>query len=86
MNNIKLDNNDDMNCKMSYYCPEAKAYRILNYNAFNDKLKPVFKIDPNNSKKNVPINNIYDKDFTEIEEPKLPKNVKSANILKKKVL
>ena len=85
VNNIKLDNNDDMNCKMSYYCPEAKAYRILNYNAFNDKLKPVFKIDPNNSKKNVPINNIYDKDFTEIEEPKLPKNVKSANILKRLV-
>ena len=86
VNNIKLDNNDDMNCKMSYYSPETKGYRILNYNAFNDKLQPVFKIkpspDPKKSKYNT---NKYDKDFIEIEEPPLPKNVKSANILKRLV-
>ena len=86
VNNIKLDNNDDMNCKMSYYCPETKGYRILNYNAFNDRLKPVYKIKPpSDPKKNAFYVNKYDKDFEEIEEPKLPKNVKSANLLKRLV-
>ena len=86
VNNIKLDNNDDMNCKMSYYSPETKGYRILNYNAFDDKLRPVYKIKPSpDPKKNANYKNKYDKDFVEIEEPPLPKNVKSANLLKRLV-
>ena len=86
VNNIKLDNNDEMNSKMYYYSPETKDYRILNYNSFNDKLLPVYKIIPNNKKKKSQYNySKYDKEFTEIEEPKLPKNVKTANILKRLV-
>ena len=86
VNNVKLDNNDDMNCKMSYYSPETKGYRILNYNAFNDKLRPVFKITPSSNPKKSEFNtNKYDQEFTEIDEPELPKNVKSANILKRLV-
>ena len=88
VNNIKLDNNDDMNCKMSYYCPETKGYRILNYNSFNDKLKPVFKIIPPKNPKKSDIDfyfNKYDREFEEIDEPELPKNVKSANLLKRLV-
>ena len=86
VNNIKLDDNDDMNCKMSYYSPEKKAYRILNYNAFNDKLKSLYKINPNqNSKKKKYNYDEYDKEFKEEEEPKLPKKVKSANFLKRLV-
>ena len=86
VNNIKLDNNDDMNCKMSFYSPETKGYRILNYNAFDDKLKPVFKIKPSTDPKKSKYNtNKYDKDFIEIDEPQLPKNVKSANLLKRLV-
>ena len=86
VNNIKLDDNDDMNCKMYYYSSENKAYRILNYNAFNDKLRPVFKINPTqNAKKKQYNQSKFDKEFTEIEEPKLPKNVKSANIMKRLV-
>ena len=86
VNNIKLDNNDEMNSKMYYYSPETKDYRILNYNSFNDKLLPVYKIIPNNKKKKSQYNSSkYDKEFTEIEEPKLPKNVKTANILKRLV-
>ena len=62
VNNIKLDNNDDMNCKMSYYSPETKGYRILNYNAFNDKLRPVYKIIPSKDPKKSEFNtNKYDK-------------------------
>ena len=51
VNTIKLDDNDNMNCKMYYYSPENKAYRILNYNAFNDKLRPVYKIKPTDNPK-----------------------------------
>ena len=84
VNSIKLDDYDDMNCKMYFYCPESKSYRILNYNTFNDRLLPVYKIDPNQKKKKN-IYSKYDKEFREIEEPKLPKNVKKANILKRLV-
>ncbi len=56
VNNIKLDNNDEMNSKMYYYSTETKSYRILNYNSFNDKLLPVYKIIPNKkNKKKSPI-------------------------------
>ena len=86
VNNIKLDDNDDMNCKMYYYSPENKAYRILNYNAFNDRLLPVYKINPTeNAKKKKYNQSKYDKEFTEIDEPVLPKNVKTANIMKRLV-
>ena len=86
VNNIKLDDFDDMNCKMYYYSPEEKSYRILNYNSFNDKLRPVYKIIPTNNPKKMKYNySKYDKDFIEIEEPKLPKNVKKANIMKRLV-
>ena len=86
VNNIKLDDNDDMNCKMYYYSNENKAYRILNYNAFNDRLRPVFKINPTeNAKKRKYNQSKFDKEFTEIDEPKLPKNVKTANIMKRLV-
>jgi phosphatidylinositol-3,4,5-trisphosphate 3-phosphatase/dual-specificity protein phosphatase PTEN len=86
VNNIKLDDNDDMNCKMYYYSPENKAYRILNYNAFNDRLRPVYKISPTqNAKKKQYNQSKFDKEFTEIDEPPLPKNVKSANIMKRLV-
>ena len=86
VNNIKLDDNDDMNCKMYYYSTESKAYRILNYNSFNDRLRPVFKIDPSKKANKKKYNDSkFDKEFTEIDEPKLPKNVKSANIMKRLV-
>lgn len=86
VNNIKLDDNDDMNCKMSYFSPETNSYRILNYNAFNDKLRPLYKIQPSSDpKKNVLYKNKYDKDFIEMEEPELPKNVKTANLIKRLV-
>jgi len=86
VNNIKLDDNDDMNCKMSYFSPETNSYRILNYNAFNDKLRPLYKIQPSSDpKKNALYKNKYDKDFIEMEEPELPKNVKTANLIKRLV-
>ena len=86
VNNIKLDDNDDMNCKMSYYSPENKAYRILNYNAFNDRLRPLYKIKPTqNAKKKKYNESKFDEEFSEIDEPKLPKNVKTANLMKRLV-
>ena len=87
VNTIKLDEYDDMDCKMYFYVPETKSYRILNYNSFNDKLLPVYKIIPNGKNKKKMNNNYskYDKEFIEIDEPKLPKNVKKANIMKRLV-
>ena len=86
VNNIKLDETEDMNCKMYFYSKETKDMRIINYNDFNDKLRPVYKIVQNNKKKKKNYEpSIYDKDFEEIDEPKLPKNVKKANLLKRLV-
>ena len=85
VNNIKLDETENMNCKMYFFSKETKGLRIINYNDFNDKLRPVYKIVQNNKKKKKIPPSIYDKDFVEIDEPKLPKNVKKANLLKRLV-
>ena len=86
VNNIKLEETDDLNCKMYYYSKEAKSLRIINYDNFKDKLLPVYKIIPNKKKKKKEdLPSIYDKDFEEIDEPKLSKKVKKANILKRLV-
>ena len=86
VNNIKLDDFDDMNCKMYFYSSESKSYRILNYNSFNDKLLPLYKIIPSDNPKKYKKNySKYDKDFVEIDEPKLPKNVKKASLMKRLV-
>ena len=85
VNNIKLDETENMNCKMYFFSKETKCLRIINYNDFNDKLRPVYKIVQNNKKKKKIPPSIYDKDFVEIDEPKLPKNVKKANLLKRLV-
>ncbi len=86
VNNIKLDEIENMNCKMYYFSKEAKCLRIINYYDFNDKLRPVYKIVENGKKKKKYFEpSIYDKDFEEIDEPKLPKNVKKANLLKRLV-
>ena len=86
VNNIKLDDYDDMNCKMYFYSSETKSYRILNYNSFNDKLLPVYKMIPSDNTKKIKNNySKYDSEFVEIDEPILPKNVKKANIMKRLV-
>ena len=46
MVNKYLDYN--MNCKIYYFDEVKKAFRVLNYNAFNDKLRPLPKIIPSN--------------------------------------
>ena len=46
VNSVKLDENYNMNCKLYYYNPKKKSYQVLNYNAFNDKLRPLPKIVP----------------------------------------
>ena len=86
VNNIKLDETENMNCKMYVFSRETKSLRIINYHDFNDKLRPVYKIVQNNkNKKNMIQSSKYDKDFVEIDEPKIPKNFKKANLLKRLV-
>ena len=81
INSVKLDENEEMNCKMYYFDKRYKSYRIINYNKFNDKLKPLYKLD----KEKYPSSSVYDKEFKEVEEPKIDENVKSANFIKRLV-
>ena len=54
VNTIKLDETENMNCKMYVFSRETKSLRIINYHDFNDKLRPVYKIVQNNkNKKNI---------------------------------
>ena len=87
VNTIKLDDNDNMNCKVYYYDEAKKNFRVLNYNYFNDKLRPLPKIVPSKDPKNTKNNSSeYDEEFTEIEDP-LDGNekMKKANLIKRLV-
>ena len=79
INSVKPDNSNNLNCKMYYYDLNQKKFRIINYNSFKDKLLPLIKI-PNDLHPNK-----YDSEFEEIEEKPLPKNIKTANCLKRLV-
>ena len=85
VNNIILEETEDLNCKMYFFSKDTKSRRIINYYDFNDQLRPVYKIVQDKKKKKKDIPSIYDKDFVEIDEPKLPKNVYKANLLKRLV-
>ena len=82
INSVKSDENEELNCKMYYYDQGKKAYRIINYNSFNDKKRPLYKISPSDNKTQP---SPYDCEFDEIDEPPLPKNVKKANCVKRMV-
>ena len=81
INSVKSDENEDLNCKMYYYDQGKKTYRIINYNSFNDKRRPLFKIPQCGNN----INSPYDSQFEQIDEPPLPKNAAKANCIKRLV-
>ena len=81
INSVKSDENEDLNCKMYYYDQGKRTYRIINYNSFNDKRRPLFKIPQGGNNSNSP----YDSQFEEIDEPPLPKNAAKANCIKRLV-
>ena len=88
VNSIKLDDNDNMNCKVYYYDEAKKNYRVLNYNSFNDKLKPLPKIVPSKDPKNEKYNaSEYDAEFEELNEESFDGNekLKKANLIKRLV-
>ena len=88
VNSIKLDNNYNMNCKIYYFDEVKKAFRVLNYNAFNDKLRPLPKIIPSNDpRKSIFDANEYDNEFEETKEAvdEENENYKKANIIKRLV-
>ena len=87
VNSIKLDDNDNMNCKVYYYDEAKKNFRVLNYNYFNDKLKPLPKIVQSKDPKKAIINsNEYDEEFEEIQEPSDGnEKIKKANLIKRLV-
>ena len=84
VNSIKLDDNDNMNCKVYYYDEAKKNFRVLNYNYFNDKLKPLPKlVQSKDPKKAIFNSNEYDEEFEEIQEPSDGnEKIKKANLIK----
>ena len=87
VNSLKLDNNDNMNCKVYYYDEKNKNFRVLNYNSFNDKLRPLPKIIPSKDPKKVKFNTSeYDAEFEELEESfEDNEKIKKANLIKRLV-
>ena len=88
VNSIKLDDNYNMNCKIYYYDEVKKAFRFLNYNSFNDKLRPLPKINPSTDPNIAKFNsNEYDHEFVEVSESVEGENEKhkKANIIKRLV-
>ena len=87
VNSIKLDNNDNMNCKVYYYDETKKNFRVLNYNSFNDKLRPLPKIIPSKDPKKAKYNTSeFDQEFEELEESfEGNEKIKKANLIKRLV-
>ena len=87
VNSIKLDENYNMNCKIYYYDETKKNFRVLNYNSFNDKLRPLPKIIPSNDPKKALFNiSEFDKEFEECNESEPGNdNHKKANLIKRLV-
>ena len=87
VNSIKLDDNYNMNCKIYYYDETRKNFRVLNYNSFNDKLRPLPKIKPSNDPKAAKFNiSEYDAEFEELEDSlDSNENIKKANLIKRLV-
>ena len=81
VNSIKLDDNYNMNCKIQDYDETRKNFRVLNYNSFNDKLRPLPKIKPSNDPKAAKFNiSEYDAEFEELEDSlDSTENMKKAN-------
>ena len=82
VNSVKLDNSDEMDCKMLIYNPSEKTYKPINYNEFHDKLLPLPKITPSKKMKNP--TSIYDAEFEELDES-AEKKTKTANFFKRLV-
>ena len=87
VNSIKLDNNYNMNCKVYYYDEKNKNFRVLNYNSFNDKLRPLPKIISSKDPKKAKFNSSeYDMEFEELEESSEDnEKIKKANVIKRLV-
>ena len=47
INSVKLEDSDDLNCKMHFYDNKTRSYRIVNYNTFWDSLNLDYQEDKN---------------------------------------
>ena len=85
MNNLKLEYNDS---SLSY-SDEKSNQKIINYDSYYDKLRPLPKIVPSDDPKLAKFNeSIYDKEFEEIENYEINKEkekFKVANFIKRLV-
>ena len=81
----KIDETDNSNIKLLCYDEKTKKNKVINYNAFFDKLKPLPKIIPSKDPKKAKFNiSEFDNEFEEIDESELNnEKLKKANFFKR---
>ena len=81
----KIDETDNSNIKLLCYDEKTKQNKVINYNAFFDKLKPLPKIIPSKDPKKAKFNiSEFDNEFEEIDESELNnEKIKKANFFKR---
>ena len=81
----KIDETDNSNIKLLCYDEKTKQNKVINYNAFFDKLKPLPKIIPSKDPKKAKFNiSEFDNEFEEIDESELNnEKLKKANFFKR---
>ncbi|MCQ2820903.1 MAG: hypothetical protein MJ252_26900 [archaeon] len=89
VNSIKMEETEEMNCKMYYYDPKRKQNRIINYDSFKDRQIPLPVLDndklaSSRTQKEAEEIALIDKGFT-VVQPKPDKDEKGNPIPKEKV-
>ena len=88
MNNTRIEIKDDEEGggKIYYFDDFRKEFILIDYDKYNDKLKPLPKLNTSKEDmKSLYETNEYDKDFEEMEETEKEEDLEKANLLKRLV-
>ena len=87
MNMSKLEDKDSSESKILYLDDKTNQYKVINYNLFFDKLRPLPKIKPSKDpKKAINDSSKFDAEFEELDDANINNdNLKKANFFKRLV-
>ena len=87
MNMSKLEDKDSSESKILYLDDKTNQYKVINYNLFFDKLRPLPKIKPSKDpKKAINDSSKFDTEFEELDDANINNdNLKKANFFKRLV-
>ena len=87
MNMSKLEDKDSLESKILYLDDKTNQYKVINYNLFFDKLRPLPKIKPSKDpKKAINDSSKFDAEFEELDDANINNdNLKKANFFKRLV-